>query len=285
MKRPAAFTTLSKYSKMKGVTKLVTGKTPKKKDTDSCFSEILEQTLDSVFCLDTPTPCKVPQMSPIGKGRSPAEPDESGQEEVEQPAKLARRLAPARLPLQRSAELASNADHQEVFKTPVAKEAALVAARKKQLKLLSKEALQELASSKELDIGKKDDMIDAILAHEAQGREDMRAREGQARQVLANKKQELDTQNASALKQLCSKQRLKLSGPKHEQVKRLLAKWKEEGGVEESLQALARKSRRNQLATLDKKALLQLCNKRRIDALVKEVMVERLLSYEIVKGL
>jgi len=128
-------------------------------------------------------------------------------------------------------------------------------------------------------------MIEAVLAHESKAREELRAREGQAKQVLATKKQELAAQSGSALKNICGKKRLKLTGSKAELVKRLLGTWKEEGGVEEGLRLLARKSRRSQLASLDKKALFSLCDKRRIDALVKEVMVERLLSYEIVKGL
>merc|ERR1719199_623712 len=185
MKRPAAFTTLEKYSKMKGVSKLVTGKTPLKKDTDSCFSEILEQTLDSVFCMDEPTPCKSAKKLAMRTPRSTVESDDSGQEELEQTLKKARTPVSTKLPLKRSAEPIANNIELGATKMPVAREVALAAARKKELKLLSKEALQELAESKELEMGKKDDMIEAVLAHEAKARADLRAREGQAKQVVA----------------------------------------------------------------------------------------------------
>jgi len=257
MKRPARFTTLAKYSKMKGVSKLVTGAKKAKDDTNSCFSEILEATLDDCFLMDDPCPDSAKKSI-----RSMSVCDESDQEQGDDAApKAAKR------------------------RTKVTGGEAEVAARKKELKLLSKEAVQELASSKELATGKKDDMIEAVLMHEAKGRDDLRARELQAKQVLATKKQELEVQNSSALRTLCSKKSLKLSGSKQEQVKRILAKWKEEGGVDEALVNMARKARRLQLASMDKKTLYHLCDKRRIDALVKEVMVERLLSYEIVKGI
>lgn len=291
-KRPAKVTSLAKYSKMKGVCKLVDSAKKPKKDTDSCFSEILEATLDSVFSFDEPPSAR---KSPNSAARSPnsasksMEVDaESDQEALhESPAKVTRKPGSALLALRRTAApMLTNDEHVgSKIIASIIDDDVMVATRRKALKLLSKEAVQDLAEGMELEKGKKDDMIEAVLVHEAKAREQLRAREGQAKQVLANKKQELAAQSGSALKSICGKKSLKLTGSKAELVKRLLGTWKEEGGVEEGLRLLARNSRRSQLASLDKKALFSLCDKRRIDALVKEVMVERLLSYEIVKGL
>jgi len=293
-KRPAQVTSLAKYSKMKGVCKLVDSAKKPKKDTDSCFSEILEATLDSVFSFDEP-----PSASKSAAcARSPnsarkamevdAESDQDWSQAIlhQSPTKVTRKPGAVLLALRRTAEPLLKLDDQVVSKiTASGEDDAIVATRRKELKLLSKESVQDLAESMELEKGRKDDMIEAVLAHESNAREELRAREGQAKQVVANKKQELAAQSIKSIKSICSKKRLKLTGTKAELVKRLLGTWKEEGGVEAGLRLLARKSRRSQLASMDKKALFSLCDKRRIDALVKEVMVERLLSYEIVKGL
>jgi hypothetical protein len=264
MKRPAKFTTLAKYSKMKGVSKLAGANKVPRRDTDTEVAEVLEQALDGIFCLDAPGSAKKSAMS---TSKTTELSDQSEQEDIEEQPQAAKRCK----------EIATR-------EAPVRKaEVTLVAARRKELALMSKNTLQELVESKELEKGKKDDMIEALLAYEAKVRDDQRCRDGQAKQVVVKKREELGGRNNGELKALCGKLGLKFSGSKKDRVTRILTKWKDDGGVEEALTILSRKARRNQLAAMDKKSLFQLCDKRRIDALVKEVMVERILSWEIIK--
>lgn len=262
MKRPASasapVTSLARYSKMKGASKLVSAK-PVKKDTDSEVGRVLEEALDSIFC--------------FGGG------DVS---EMASPVKAAQKSSP--LPLKRPSP-AKNVE-ESAKKRPKNDEVMppAVTARQKELKAMSKDELQELVLSKDLDTGKKDEMIDTLLQHEARRREDVRKRETQAKNVMAMKKAELEESSNLELKGECGKKGLKQGGSKADKVKLLLAQWKAEGGVDEALSVLGRIERRNQLEVMDKRSLYQLCDKRRVDALVKEVMVDRLLSYEIAKG-
>jgi len=160
-KRPAKITSLAKYSKMKGVCKLVDSAKKPKKDTDSCFSEILEATLDSVFSFDEPpSASKSPNSSaksPNSARKSMEVDAESDQDTLhESPVKVTRKPGAALLALRRTAEPTLTHDEHVVSKiTASGEDNVIVATRRKALKLLSKESVQDLAESMELEKGKK----------------------------------------------------------------------------------------------------------------------------------
>jgi len=126
-------------------------------------------------------------------------------------------------------------------------------------------------------------MVKGILALEAKARDEVRAREEKVKQVEKKIKEDLKAKNLSDLKDLCRSKTLPIGGSKDDLVARCLAAAKKEGEVEKSLNNMAAESRRSELLGLDKDKLLALCKKVGVDPLVKEVMVERIVSQESVK--
>jgi len=168
-------------------------------------------------------------------------------------------------------------------KTPVVSEKTVVANRKEDLGKMYVADLKELAQHKGLEKGTKEEMVKGILALEAKARDEVRAREEKVKQVEKKIKEDLKAKNLSDLKDLCRSKSLPIGGSKDDLVARCLAAAKKEGEVEKSLNNMAAESRRSELLGLDKDKLLALCKKVGVDPLVKEVMVERIVSQESVK--
>merc|ERR1719210_2761639 len=148
-----------------------------------------------------------------------------------------------------------------------------VAARKSELKALSVQELKDQVARKGLEAGgSKEKMVGALLAHEARLREELRAFDAKAAEVLAQKKEELDGKTASELKDLCEAKGLKVGGGKEEKVERLLEDAQKSGEVHSAVAMVIRKARREALGALARDELLALCEKLGADPLVKEVM-------------
>eukprot|EP00928_Gymnodinium_smaydae_P053934 TRINITY_DN37809_c0_g1_i1.p1 TRINITY_DN37809_c0_g1~~TRINITY_DN37809_c0_g1_i1.p1 ORF type:complete len:502 (-),score=183.32 TRINITY_DN37809_c0_g1_i1:216-1721(-) len=163
-------------------------------------------------------------------------------------------------------------------------EQEVVTARRKELKSMSVGDVKELMASHNLETGNKADMIEALLAREAKMRAEQRAHEAVVRQTVSDKKDDLENLSAPELKGLCEAIGVKGVLTKQARVETLLKQWLAEGGVDKALAKKARDAREEQLAAMDKSALKKICDKMGVDALVMDVMVERVIKRESEQG-
>jgi len=159
-----------------------------------------------------------------------------------------------------------------------------VAARKGSLKSMPIEDLKKLVSSKGLDISKKDDMVEAVLSHEAKLLKDCEAYQAKVADVLKLIHEELDEKTAAELKSLCAEKSLKLGSAKPDRIQTLLEDVQNNGEVDRRISALCRQQRKEALLAMEKSALKVLCDDLMVDAFVKPVMIERLLEREVELG-
>jgi len=156
-----------------------------------------------------------------------------------------------------------------------------IVARKAELKAMAKDELKKILSSKGLtSTGGKDAQVEAVMAHEAKAREELKAYGAKVEQVLVKKREELEAHTAAELKDMCANKGLKVGVGKEDRVERLLEEAKRDGEVDKILANQARSNRREELLSIESAVLKKLCDQASVDALVKEVMVERLLANE-----
>jgi hypothetical protein len=156
--------------------------------------------------------------------------------------------------------------------------------RTKELKAMSVDQIKELVSSKGLEVGKKDDMIEAIVHQEANARADAREHAARIREVMMTFKNKLEAQSLPDLKDLCTAKGITSNLTKPQRVELLLKLWQEEDGINKALNKIAREARENEFQAMDKATLQKFCGEAGVDAYVKEVIVERLLRCEVATG-
>lgn len=154
------------------------------------------------------------------------------------------------------------------------------AARKAKLKSMDIDKLKQRLSSKGLQTGKKEAMVETLLAHEAKIREAAQAWEFKVGDVLEKKRAELEEKTASELKEMCATKSLKLGVGKQERVETLLEAAQANGEVDQIIAAMNKEARRNELLAMDKADVLKIGEATGVDLLVKEVLVERLMLHE-----
>merc|ERR1712232_880401 len=155
------------------------------------------------------------------------------------------------------------------------------AARKTKMLAWSLPDLKTLIESNGLQVtGKKDQMVDAFFAHEASIRKELDAFEAKCSDVEAKKRVALQEKSAGELKQLCVDKDLKLGASKEDRIERLLEAARQDGEFDEGVALMACEARSGELLAWDKPSLLKLCEQTGADPLVKEIMVERILSHE-----
>merc|ERR1719446_320044 len=140
-----------------------------------------------------------------------------------------------------------------------------------------------MATRKGLGVDSKDKMIQSIIALEAKSRENIRKHKSNFRDVVCQKREEFGKKTNKELKELLQAYALQMGGTKPERVERLLVSWKEQGEIEKVLAGKAFQARKLELSGMDKVVLYELCRKKGVDALSKEVLVERLLVHETVE--
>merc|ERR1719161_1782372 len=123
-------------------------------------------------------------------------------------------------------------------------------------------------------------MIDALFAHEVQVRKELEAFESRAVEVEAKKKEELQARSATELKETCAKKNLKLGVGKDDRIATLIEAARADGEVDKLVAGAVRDARKEELLAMDKAALKGLCDQAGVDAIVKDVVVERLLGHE-----
>lgn len=159
-------------------------------------------------------------------------------------------------------------------------EQELTAQRRKELNSMTLPRIKDMASRKGLGLGKKETMVESILTAEYQSRENVRKHKSNANVVLIQKREELTGKSNKELKELLKAYALQTSGKKPEFVERLLATWQEQGEIEKAMVGIAFRARKAELAAMDKDALFELCRKKGVDVLSKDVLLDRLLVHE-----
>merc|ERR1719174_1204215 len=123
-------------------------------------------------------------------------------------------------------------------------------------------------------------MIKTLLAHEAKCREDMKAFEAKVTEVATQKKGELESKANTALKDMCVAKGLPVGGGKEERIERIVEEAQKDGDLDKIVCRNLRNKRKEELMSMDKPAVVQLCEKTGVDPLLKDIMVERIMMHE-----
>lgn len=158
-------------------------------------------------------------------------------------------------------------------------------AKKNRLKALDINVLNKLVVKRGLKIGKRDEMVDSLLLHEAQGCEAARCFAVKIQEINAKRKAELASKTGVELKELCISKGLKAGVGADDRVERLLEQAKIDGELDRIVTVQNRTVRREELSAMNLESLQKLCVEKRVNPLVKEIMVERLLAHEAEFGL
>jgi hypothetical protein len=161
-------------------------------------------------------------------------------------------------------------------------EQRIASERRKELRKNKLATIKEMVRRKGLDVGTKGKMIENIIASEAKGRQNVRRHKANAHDVLVLKRDEFSKKTNKSLKELLQAYALQTSGTKPERIERLLVTWQEQGEIEKVLAGMAFQARKAELNAMDKASLFELCKKKGVDALSKDVLVDRLLVHESV---
>merc|ERR1712070_916662 len=153
-------------------------------------------------------------------------------------------------------------------------------ARQADLKSKSQQELKELLSRQGLETGTKEQMIKTLLTHEAKCREDLRVFESKVVEVAAQQKEQLDDKTNAALKDMCSAKGLPVGGRKEERIERLVEEAQKDGDLDKIVCKNLRSKRKEELMSMEKPAVVQLCEKMSVDPLVKDIIVERIMMHE-----
>jgi len=164
-------------------------------------------------------------------------------------------------------------------------EAETTAARRKELKATAIDALKQLVGDQGLEVGRKEDMVQRLVEHEAAGRAELRAAAARTRKVLVDKKEALEALSLPELKERCAEEGVKggqLTKPAR--VEALIKLWMEDDGVNKALTKMAHDAREAVLTAMEPQALKKLCDTASVDPFVTEVMVDRILKCEHAVG-
>jgi hypothetical protein len=161
-----------------------------------------------------------------------------------------------------------------------------LAARRAKLRALGVDELRRMLTERKVETQEKgkDAMINAIFEHEIKAREELEAFSTKVVEAEAKKKEELQARSATELKEMCAAKGLKLGVAKDDRVATLVEAAGADGEIEKLVAASMRSSRTDELLAMDKGALKALCDQAGVDALVKDIVVERILSHESEHG-
>jgi len=153
-------------------------------------------------------------------------------------------------------------------------------ARESELKSKPLQELKELLSRHGLETGSKDQMLKTLLAYEVKCRENLKAFEAKVGEAVNQKKAELDAKTNAALKEMCESKGLAVGGGKDDRTERLAEAAQKDGDLDKIVSMNIRIKRKQELMSMEKSAVVTLCEKTGVDPAVKDVMVERILSLE-----
>merc|ERR1719401_1491806 len=118
-------------------------------------------------------------------------------------------------------------------------------------------------------------MIEALLAHEAEIKKRLETYEAERSEAATKMKDTLQGKTNNDLKDMCTKKGLATGIGKEERINRLAENALQDGELDAIATKMLRREREQALDSMDKAALIELCENCGIDVLVKEVMVER----------
>jgi len=155
-------------------------------------------------------------------------------------------------------------------------------ARKDELKALGVKDLKQLLTENGLQAssGKLSDMVNAQLTYEKRIKDEYRAYEAKVREMTEQKKDEYEGLPLAELKKLLEAKGLKAGKGKAEGAVRLAEEAQKDGSISKKISQLTRQERKAQLLAMEKSVVLDLCTELEIDPILKDVLVQRILSYE-----
>merc|ERR1711881_273380 len=99
-------------------------------------------------------------------------------------------------------------------------------------------------------------------------------------EVATQQKEQLDDKTNAALKDMCSAKGLRVGGDKEERIERIVEEAQKDGDLDKIVCRNLRNKRKEELMSMEKPAVVQLCEKMSVDPLVKDIMVERIMMHE-----
>merc|ERR1712194_451657 len=152
--------------------------------------------------------------------------------------------------------------------------------RRNQLKSMGAKELKQLLATNGLESnGKIADMVGALLKYEVRVQEEFRAYEAKVKELTEQKKDEFEGLSLNVLKQLLVAKGLKAGVGKADRVQRLAEDAKKDGSITKKISLMTRIERKEQLLARDKAAVLDLCHELDIDPVLKDVIVQRIISH------
>merc|ERR1712060_165862 len=118
------------------------------------------------------------------------------------------------------------------------------------------------------------------LTYEKRVKDEYRAYEAKVREMTEQKQTEFEGLPLAELKKLLEAKGLKAGKGKAEGALRLAEEAQKDGTITKKISQLTRVERKTQLLATDKSAVLDLCSELEIDPILKDVVVQRILSYE-----
>jgi len=192
---------------------------------------------------------------------------------------------------EKSTKLAANVDEKAQAKVEANEKKALqqsdreqVDAWRKEYKGMAVAGLKQFVENHDLEAGKKEGMVEAAVKFHVKAREEARKKVEHIREVVVQKKQELEALPAPDLKDMCTDVGIKGNLTKEARMEALLKHWQEEDGVDKAVAKSARNARQTILEGQDTSALRQLCERAGLDPYVKDILVERVVKIEVGKG-
>jgi hypothetical protein len=154
--------------------------------------------------------------------------------------------------------------------------------RKKHLMSMPIPELKQLLASKGIDVSKnnKADLVKMLLDQEALLQKRQLSLEAKEKDAMAARKVELESESQAKLKDLCMSKELSSSGVKEALIGRLLDQARKDGELSKAAAKILRKERKEELSKADTCLVVGMCDKAGVDPCVKEIMVERLLTFE-----
>merc|ERR1712228_703355 len=163
----------------------------------------------------------------------------------------------------------------------LAKEEQAVAERRNEVKAMGAKELKQLVTSHGLESSSKlPDMVNAIMKYEQRVQEEIRAYEVKVKDLTEQKKDEFERMSLNDLKQLLVAKGLKAGVGKAERAQRLAEEAQKDGSIAKKVSQMTRVERKQELLKMNKSAVLDLCHEFEIDPVMKDVIVQRIMSYE-----
>merc|ERR1712151_1082601 len=128
--------------------------------------------------------------------------------------------------------------------------------------------------------GKVPDMVNAIMKYEQRVQEEIRAYEAKVMDLTEKRKEEFERMSLTDLKQLLVAKGLKAGVAKSDRAQRLAEEAQKDGSIAKKVCQMTRAERKEALLKMDKNAVLALCHDLEIDPVMKDVVVQRIMSYE-----